>query len=243
MVMIDQSVTHIEGQPGTAPQPRLCHGLYLQGLPYFMTPIRDLTLCATSDALITPPKLAIVVEEEDANVMGSTRSVEHGHECTWSQEEDARRPATKQLVESLRVRIRELESELSHLRTAHLNAETARASVVPSSASSDGGVVQPDPQSEFPGQSHLTASGLHQVDARGFVTYVIDRCKKGTLAPAAPHPCGRLFLQMICHLHSALHLTFTLTNSSFNATQIFLLIFNPVPPNFLTNANGAAIYV
>lgn len=40
----------------------------------------------------------------------------YGHECTWSQEEDARRPATKQLVESLRMRIRELETENAELK-------------------------------------------------------------------------------------------------------------------------------
>ncbi|CUA70896.1 Nitrogen assimilation transcription factor nirA [Aspergillus nidulans FGSC A4] [Rhizoctonia solani] len=82
----------------------------------------------------------------------------YGHECTWSQEEDARRPATKQLVESLRVRIRELESELSQLRVTSANIETARTSMVPSSASSDAPAepTKPESQPEFSGQSHLT---------------------------------------------------------------------------------------
>ncbi|CAE6414531.1 unnamed protein product [Rhizoctonia solani] len=106
-------------------------------------------------------KRATVVEEEDASAMVSTRCVGHahfmsGHECTWSQEEDARRPATKQLVESLRVRIRELESELSQLRAASATAETARTSMVPSSASSEAEAAKADPQLEFSGQSHLT---------------------------------------------------------------------------------------
>ncbi|KDN47830.1 hypothetical protein RSAG8_03250, partial [Rhizoctonia solani AG-8 WAC10335] len=82
----------------------------------------------------------------------------YGHECTWSQEEDARRPATKQLVESLRVRIRELESELSQIRAASVNDETARTSMVPSSGSSDtpAETVTTRSQPEFSGQSHLT---------------------------------------------------------------------------------------
>ncbi|KAJ1308056.1 hypothetical protein OPQ81_002123 [Rhizoctonia solani] len=80
----------------------------------------------------------------------------YGHECTWSQEEDARRPATKQLVESLRVRIRELESELSQLRATSANAETPRMSMVPSSASSDADATKTETQPEFSGKSHLT---------------------------------------------------------------------------------------
>ncbi|QRV89881.1 Fungal specific transcription factor domain [Ceratobasidium sp. AG-Ba] len=61
----------------------------------------------------------------------------YGHECTWSQEEDARRPATKQLVESLRVRIRELETELSQTRASseglgqHENIASASTSTNP----------------------------------------------------------------------------------------------------------------
>ncbi|KAF8704692.1 Fungal specific transcription factor domain, partial [Rhizoctonia solani] len=146
MVVIDQTVAFVESNPE----------------PHHS---RDSVI----GALTTPPKLATVVEEEDANVMGSTQSVEHahsmsGHECTWSQEEDARRPATKQLVESLRVRIRELEAEVAQLRPVH-NPDTMRASLVPSSASSDG--AQPEPQPEFPGQSHLTASQLHQLTVKG----------------------------------------------------------------------------
>ncbi|QRW18424.1 Fungal specific transcription factor domain [Rhizoctonia solani] len=143
MVVIDQTVAFVESNPE----------------PHHS---RDSVMSSTS-------KLATVVEEEDANVMGSTQSVEHahsmsGHECTWSQEEDARRPATKQLVESLRVRIRELEAEVAQLRPVH-NPDTMRASLVPSSASSDG--AQPEPQPEFPGQSHLTASQLHQLTVKG----------------------------------------------------------------------------
>ncbi|CAE6437271.1 unnamed protein product [Rhizoctonia solani] len=82
--------------------------------------------------------------------------------CTWSQEEDARRPATKQLVESLRVRIRELEAELSQVRATSVNIETGRTSMVPSSASSDGPVetIKSEPQPEFSGQSHLTARNI-----------------------------------------------------------------------------------
>ncbi|KAG8794387.1 hypothetical protein FRC12_024714 [Ceratobasidium sp. 428] len=36
--------------------------------------------------------------------------------CTWSSEGDARRPATKQLVESLRIKIQVLEAEVARLR-------------------------------------------------------------------------------------------------------------------------------
>ncbi|KAG8704504.1 hypothetical protein FRC09_003487, partial [Ceratobasidium sp. 395] len=65
----------------------------------------------------------------------------YGHECTWSQEEDARRPATKQLVESLRVRIRELEAELAQvkLQLSHQSSEGSgqRGSLAPSTISSD----------------------------------------------------------------------------------------------------------
>ncbi|GAB1520985.1 hypothetical protein RhiTH_004074 [Rhizoctonia solani] len=40
-----------------------------------------------------------------------------GHECTWGQDgEDSGRPATKQFVESLRVKIQQLESEIAQLR-------------------------------------------------------------------------------------------------------------------------------
>ncbi|KAF8597622.1 hypothetical protein BDV93DRAFT_527295 [Ceratobasidium sp. AG-I] len=39
-----------------------------------------------------------------------------GHECSWSLEGDARRPATKQLVESLRVKIHVLEAEVARLK-------------------------------------------------------------------------------------------------------------------------------
>ncbi|ELU37309.1 fungal zn(2)-Cys(6) binuclear cluster domain-containing protein [Rhizoctonia solani AG-1 IA] len=161
-------------------------------------------------------------------------------QCTWSQEEDARRPATKQLVESLRVRIRELEAEVAQLRPVH-NPDTMRASLVPSSASSDG--AQPEPQPEFPGQSHLTASQLHQLTIKGFVAHLIDRCKKETLAPVAPHPCGLLSPQTICHPHSVFRTILTLINMSSNATQIRPLTFSPVPPNFLTNVNGGETYV
>ncbi|KAF8738320.1 Fungal specific transcription factor domain, partial [Rhizoctonia solani] len=222
MVVIDQTVAFVESNPE----------------PHHS---RDSVI----GALTTPPKLATVVEEEDANVMGSTQSVEHahsmsGHECTWSQEEDARRPATKQLVESLRVRIRELEAEVAQLRPVH-NPDTMRASLVPSSASSDG--AQPEPQPEFPGQSHLTASQLHQLTIKGFAAHLVDRCKKETLVPVAPHPCGLLSPQAICHPHSVFRTILTLINMSSNATQIRPLTFNPVPPNFLTSVNGGETYV
>ncbi|KAG9090104.1 hypothetical protein FS749_000812 [Ceratobasidium sp. UAMH 11750] len=40
----------------------------------------------------------------------------YGRECEWSSETDARRPVTKQLVESLRAKIQSLEAELEQLK-------------------------------------------------------------------------------------------------------------------------------
>ncbi|QRV82125.1 Fungal specific transcription factor domain [Ceratobasidium sp. AG-Ba] len=48
-----------------------------------------------------------------------------GH-CTWSREDDARRPATKQLVETLRTKIQVLEAEVARLQAqANLGEATA----------------------------------------------------------------------------------------------------------------------
>ncbi|KAG9095508.1 hypothetical protein FS749_010316 [Ceratobasidium sp. UAMH 11750] len=50
----------------------------------------------------------------------------YGHECSWSREDDARRPATKQLVETLRTKIQVLEAEV-----ARLQAQTNLGEVTP----------------------------------------------------------------------------------------------------------------
>jgi len=90
----------------------------------------------------------------------------YGHECTWSQEEDARRPATKQLVESLRVRIRELEGEVNKLRGQLQDTGTngeglavTRNSDGPSASGSDlDPAIKPSVKTEedYPGKSLLT---------------------------------------------------------------------------------------
>ncbi|KAG8711795.1 hypothetical protein FRC08_015421 [Ceratobasidium sp. 394] len=88
-----------------------------------------------------------------------------GHECTWSQEEDARRPATKQLVESLRVRIRELETELGQIRSqaSHQSSESGqRGSLAPSTISSDpeqAVTVKIKTEDEHPNKSLLMVHG------------------------------------------------------------------------------------
>ncbi|KAF8601515.1 hypothetical protein BDV93DRAFT_558352 [Ceratobasidium sp. AG-I] len=63
-----------------------------------------------------PLELATVVVVVAANAMEFIQRVEVGHDCSWKVEDDARRPATKQLVESLRIKIQVLEAEVSRLQ-------------------------------------------------------------------------------------------------------------------------------
>ncbi|KAG9121598.1 hypothetical protein FRC07_002385, partial [Ceratobasidium sp. 392] len=120
-----------------------------------------------SAGVTTLPKLATGAVEGGADATEYTLCVAlvHftcGHECTWSQEEDARRPATKQLVESLRVRIRELETELGQVRSQvnHQSSEGSgqRGSLAPSSISSDPDQTMPTKmkgEDEHPNKSML----------------------------------------------------------------------------------------
>ncbi|KAF8751839.1 hypothetical protein RHS01_08529 [Rhizoctonia solani] len=150
MVVIDQTVAFVESNPE----------------PHHS---RDSVMSSTSKRRAHhATKACNSCRKEDANVMGSTQSVEHAHsmatsnantawprqfentnptQCTWSQEEDARRPATKQLVESLRVRIRELEAEVAQLRPVH-NPDTMRASLVPPQQAATEPSPSPNPSSQ-----------------------------------------------------------------------------------------------
>lgn len=60
----------------------------------------------------------------------------YGRECSWSLESDARRPVTKQLVESLRVKIQLLEAEV-----AQLKATTDQATAIPRNPSTTPGLL------------------------------------------------------------------------------------------------------
>ncbi|QRW20701.1 Fungal specific transcription factor domain [Rhizoctonia solani] len=57
--------------------------------------------------------LATNAEGDVASVMEANP---RGRQCSWSMENDARRPATKQLVESLHTKIQMLEAELAQLK-------------------------------------------------------------------------------------------------------------------------------
>ncbi|KDN46930.1 hypothetical protein RSAG8_04007, partial [Rhizoctonia solani AG-8 WAC10335] len=81
----------------------------------------------------------------------------YGHECSWIQEDVSQRPPTKQLVQSLRTRIRELEAELTQLPAGPIsgpaeqaNQENRAMSVV------DPVTVTNETKEEFPRRSHLT---------------------------------------------------------------------------------------
>ncbi|KAH7338365.1 hypothetical protein B0J17DRAFT_718012 [Rhizoctonia solani] len=59
---------------------------------------------------------AMNVDGGAASATAASPHVEHGRECSWSVENDARRPATKQLVEGLHTKIQMLEAELNQLK-------------------------------------------------------------------------------------------------------------------------------
>ncbi|KAJ1303610.1 hypothetical protein OPQ81_011794 [Rhizoctonia solani] len=51
-----------------------------------------------------------------------------GHECTWGTEgEDSGRPATKQFIESLRVKIQQLESEIAQLKRGQHQTQSSHS--------------------------------------------------------------------------------------------------------------------
>ncbi|KAG9096748.1 hypothetical protein FRC06_008352, partial [Ceratobasidium sp. 370] len=62
---------------------------------------------------LAPATVVVVVV---ASATGSIQLAVLGHECSWSREDDARRPATKQLVETLRTKIQVLEAEVARLQ-------------------------------------------------------------------------------------------------------------------------------
>ncbi|KAH7338291.1 hypothetical protein B0J17DRAFT_661857 [Rhizoctonia solani] len=82
----------------------------------------------------------------------------YGHECRWNQEDSSQRPATKQLVQSLRMRIRELESEINQLRVGPIGGsregynqeDTSTMSPVSPATNTD------EQKDQFPRRSHLT---------------------------------------------------------------------------------------
>lgn len=57
-------------------------------------------------------------------------------QCSWKREDDARRPATKQLVESLRIKIQVLEEEVARLQ-AQNEEDLAGPSHIPGSRAFD----------------------------------------------------------------------------------------------------------
>ncbi|KAF8598936.1 hypothetical protein BDV93DRAFT_609553 [Ceratobasidium sp. AG-I] len=60
-----------------------------------------------------------------------TLSLTQGRECSWSPESDARRPVTKQLVESLRVKIQLLEAEVARLSADQVATTSGNPSTAP----------------------------------------------------------------------------------------------------------------
>ncbi|CAE6466744.1 unnamed protein product [Rhizoctonia solani] len=80
-----------------------------------------------------------------------------GYECNWDQEYTSQRPVTKQLVQGLRMRVRELESELTRLQAGPINDSGERTNqengskplVAP-------GTTMNETKEDFPRRSHLT---------------------------------------------------------------------------------------
>ncbi|CAE6422477.1 unnamed protein product [Rhizoctonia solani] len=77
--------------------------------------------------------------------------------CNWNQEDISQRPATKQLVQSLRMRIRELESEINQLRVGPIGGggeghnQENDSTMLPASPATN-----IDENDRFPRRSHLT---------------------------------------------------------------------------------------
>lgn len=66
----------------------------------------------------------------------------YGHECSWSVDNDTSRPPTKQLVESLRVKIQVLEAEIRDLQIKHKESDAVPTSLEPSGSL---GISRADP--------------------------------------------------------------------------------------------------
>ncbi|GAB1521147.1 hypothetical protein RhiTH_004238 [Rhizoctonia solani] len=60
--------------------------------------------------------LVLAMNADGGGASATAVSPRVGRECSWSIENDARRPATKQLVESLHAKIQSLEAELAQLK-------------------------------------------------------------------------------------------------------------------------------
>lgn len=92
-------------------------------------------------------------------------------QCTWGKEEDVARPATKQLVESLRVRQRELETEAANLRKQLEGANRNPDGVATKSkgASTNGHdrspMVVAQIEEEYQGKSHLVVSDVSAISS------------------------------------------------------------------------------
>ncbi|KAF8686344.1 nitrogen assimilation transcription factor [Rhizoctonia solani] len=100
--------------------------------------------------------LATNAEGDVASVMEANPRVEHAYYMGASMENDARRPATKQLVESLHTKIQVLEAELAQLKgRPEVGGGDRNASVPPEHTtmfpSDQGAVVTPERKTETSG--------------------------------------------------------------------------------------------
>ncbi|KAH7322036.1 hypothetical protein B0J17DRAFT_684740 [Rhizoctonia solani] len=103
-----------------------------------------------------------------------------GHECSWNPDTEASRPFTKQYIESLRVKVKLLESQIAQLQTGPSTPSAGFPSAVPSPSS-----INQEPVDDFQNPPFLPNSLFHPS-----LSLIPSATNPPFLSPTASYPPG-----------------------------------------------------